>query len=242
MLPKAIASAIAAHGGAARWNGIAVVEATISARGFLFTAKRRPPLERVRVRAWTREVRLAFLDFPRAGETSELLGDAEVRVVRDDGTVPAQRTKPRAEFSNWRKQFAWDLLDFVYFGGYATWNYLTTPFVFLRAGFAFEELAPLATAEGPWSRVRVHFPADIPTHSRVQVFHFDSLHRLRRLDYTAEVVGRWARAAHRCDAYRDFDGLQVPTLRTVLPLPFGSTPLPGPTLVALTVHDFRALT
>jgi hypothetical protein len=115
------------------------------------------------------------------------------------------------------------------------------PFIFLRGGFEFEELPPLSTLTGPWSRIRATFPADVPTHSRIQDFYFDTEHRLRRLDYTAEVVGRWARAAHVCEDYREFDGLLVPTRRTVKPLPFGNDPLPFPTLVAIEVHDFRAL-
>lgn len=240
-LPAVIRAAIDTHGGTARWERLTAVEATISARGFLFTAKRRPPLERVRVRAWTREVRFAFLDYPRAGETSELIGAEEVRVVRDDGMVVTRRAQPRDAFRHWRRKIYWDLLDFVYFGGYATWNYFVTPFIFLRGGFAFEELPLLGTPDGPWSRVRATFPAAIPTHSRQQDFCFDAQHRLRRLDYTAEVVGGWARAAHRCEAHREFDGLLVPTRRIVRPLPFGATPLPFPTLVAIDVHDFHAV-
>jgi hypothetical protein len=240
-LPRAIEAAIEAHGGAARWNAASALEATVSARGFLFTAKRRPVMRNVRVRAWTHQVRFAFLDFPRAGETSELLGDDEVRVVARDGTVLARRVHPRAAFRDWRHALRWDHLDFVYFGGYATWNYLCAPFLFLRGGFAFEELPPLATPAGPWSRIRVTFPADIPTHSRIQRFYFDRAHRMCRLDYTAEVVGGWARAANVCADFREFDGLLVPTRRTVTPLPFGATPLPFPTLVALEIGDVRAL-
>ncbi len=122
------------------------------------------------------------------------------------------------------------------------WNHFVTPFIFLREGFTFEERPPLAAPDGPWSRIRATFPADLPTHSRVQDFCFDREHRLRRLDYTAEVVGRWARAAHACEELREFDGLLVPTRRLVRPLPFGITPLPFPTLFAIDVHDFRALT
>ncbi len=74
-------------------------------------------------------------------------------------------------------------------------------------GFTFEELPPLSTSTGPWSGIRATFPAELPTHSRIQDFYFDVQHRLRRLDYTAEVVGSWARAAHMCEEYREFDGL-----------------------------------
>ncbi|OKO68277.1 hypothetical protein AC629_42215 [Bradyrhizobium sp. NAS80.1] len=239
-LPAVINAAIEAHGGATVWSRLVAVEATVSASGFLFTAKRRPVLRGVRVTASAADVRFAFHDYPRAGETSELIGDEQVRVVRQDGSVLAWRERPRSAFGGLRRHLFWDHLDFVYFGGYAMWNYLTTPFLFLREGFAFEERPPLRTAEGPWQRIRVTFPAVIPTHSRVQDFYFDGKHRLRRLDYTADVVGRWAHVAHMCDEYRDYDGLQVPTRRTVRPLPFGTRPLPLPVLVAIQVHHLRA--
>jgi hypothetical protein len=119
------------------------------------------------------------------------------------------------------------------------WNHFATAFVLLRGGFSFKELPPLFTSTGLWFAVRATFPADIPTHRRVQDFYFDQQHRLRRLDYTAEVVRRWARAAHVCENFREFDGFVVPTRRTVTALPFGKVPLPFPTLVALEIHDLQ---
>jgi hypothetical protein len=234
---KTVHEAIEAHGGMEYWNSLGALEAEISARGFLFTAKRRPVLNRVRMRASTREPRFAFLDFPKPGQTSELIGNSEVRIVDSEGKVLAQREEPRRAFRGMRRQFFWDDLDFIYFGGYATWNYVTTPFLLARKGFVVEALEPL----GSLARVRVVFPDDIPTHSRTQIFYFDEERLLRRLDYTAEVVGKWAHAAHLCEEYRSFGKLKAPTRRRVLPLLFGQNPLPGPTLVELAVHDIRPL-
>ena len=232
---------IQTHGGADRWNSLEALEADISARGFLFTTKRRPVLNHVRVRASTREARFAFLDFPHPGQTSELIGDEEVHIVDSDGKLAARRVQPRSAFRGLRRQFYWDHLDFIYFGGYATWNYLVTPFLFLRDGFKFESIDPLIGMSASWSCLRVTFPADVPTHCRRQVFYFDEYRHLRRIDYTAEVVGGWAHAAHLCDEYRDFGDFKAPTKRRVQPLFFGNKPLPGPTLVALEVHDIRLL-
>jgi hypothetical protein len=89
--------------------------------------------------------------------------------------------------------------------------------------------------------LQVTFPTDIPTHCRKQVFYVDESRHLRRLDYTAEVVGRWAHAAHLCENYRNFGGLKAPTRRRVRPILFGSRPLPAPTLVAIEVHNIRAV-
>jgi len=61
--------------------------------------------------------------------------------------------------------------------------------------------------------------------------HFDERRLLTRLDYTAEVFGKWARAKHLCGAHRTF-GLVLPTVRRVTP-----RGLPGPVLVAIDVDD-----
>lgn len=231
--------AIEAHGGMDYWNSLEALNVEISADGFLFTAKRRPVLRRVRMRAATGEPRFTFFDFPKPGQTAELIGTGEVRILDSEGNIVARRENPREAFRGLRRQFAWDDLDFIYFGGYATWNYLVTPFLLERKGFIVEALEPLHGALSQLTRLQVTFPDDIPTHSRRQIFYFDEQRLLRRLDYTAEVVGGWAHAAHLCHEYRTFDRLKAPTRRRVLPLLFGNRPLPGPTLVELEVHDIR---
>ncbi|UCD77798.1 MAG: hypothetical protein JSW26_20645 [Desulfobacterales bacterium] len=231
---------IEAHGGSGRWRELAAVEAIISARGFLFTAKRRPILNRVRVRAFTREPRFIFYDFPRAGQTGELSGNNEVSITGPGNQVVSNRMQPRAAIQSLRRQLYWDDLDFLYFGGYATWNYLVTPFLFLRDGFEFEVLEPSSGIDCPF-RLQVSFPDDLPTHCQKQIFYFDRDYLMRRLDYTAEVVGRWAHAAHLCENYRDFEGIKVPTTRRVRPLFIGNRPLPAPTIVAIDIHEFRPL-
>ncbi|MCW1958076.1 MAG: hypothetical protein KIH64_005930, partial [Mycobacterium sp.] len=89
------------------------------------------------------------------------------------------------------------------------------------------------------TRITAGFPPGLPTHSPTQEFHFDGSGRLVRHDYTAEVVGSWAKAAHMCSSYRQFGGLWLPTRRRVYPRgPFART-LPLPTLVAIDIHDAR---
>jgi hypothetical protein len=241
-LPAGIQEAIEAHGGIERWNRLTALEADISAKGLLFTLKFRPVQDRVRMRAETREPRFVYFDYPEPGVHSTLIGDEEVRIENADGEILARRMKPRSAFRGLRRNFFWDKLDFAYFGSYATWNYLTTPFLFLRQGFTFEALDPLPGMPSGWTRWRVGYPDDIPTHCRSQDFIFDEDRLLRRLDYTAEVVGGWAHAAHLCDEYRNFGGFMISTRRRVRPLILGSRPLPGPDLVALDIHDVRLIT
>jgi len=232
---------IEAHGGMALWHSLEALEAEISAWGLLFTMKRQPVLNHVRVCASTSKPRFTFLDFPRPGQTAEFMGDEEVRIVDSSGKIIAKRSQPRSALKGLRRQLYWDSLDFIYFAAYATWNYLLTPFIFLREGFTFEAGAPLPGIPDSWAGLRVTFPDDIPTHSREQDFYFDEDLYLRRLDYTAEVIGGWAHAAHLCENYRNFSGLRIAARRRVRPLLIGSNPLPAPTLVALEIHDIRLI-
>lgn len=241
MSVKEIVSAIVeAHGGRALWEETETLRAEISATGFLFTAKRRAPLHHVRMTAWRREPRFAFHDFPAPGLTGELVGDSEVRILDARGEIVARRCGPRAFFRGVRHFFSWDDLDFIYFGGYAAWNYLTMPFLFLREGFSFEVLREDTGPPSPGPVLRVTFPPDVPTHCRTQVFRFDGDLRLLSLEYTAEVVGNWAHAIHRCQGYRDFGGILAPTRRTVYPLLFNRE-MPGPVLVDLEIHALWTL-
>lgn len=47
--------------------------------------------------------------------------EEEVRILDPAGRVMASRLRPREAFRGLRRQFRWDELDFLYFGGYATW-------------------------------------------------------------------------------------------------------------------------
>jgi hypothetical protein len=139
----AVQKIINAHGGEEFWNGLDALDAEISTSGLLFTFKRRPVLDHVKVTAYAHEARFVFHDFPSPGSNGELVGDSKVRVVTGQGDIVQQRENPRLAFKGFGRLLAWDDLDFIYFGGYATWNYLAAPFFFLRRGFHFEVLEPL---------------------------------------------------------------------------------------------------
>jgi len=236
-----LAEAIAAHGGAERWAQISELRWDMSAWGALFVAKRaRVRLPRYEARLWTREPRAVFAPYPGPGRRG-VFTLAEVRIETDAGDVVAQRSNPRAAF-NARRLVWWDHLDLLHFAGYATWAYATAPFLFAQPSFATREIEPSGASGALRRRLAVTFPADLPAHSREQVFHVDDDGTLRRNDYTAEVVGRWARAAHQLDGYREFGGIRIPTRRRVRPrLPNGRA-APFPTLVALRIHDAQVVT
>ena len=238
MDPKEAAkNIIAAHGGENFWNRLEALEAESSAAGLLLNFKQRPVLDPVRVTAYTREPRFVFHDFPSAGLNGELVGNKEVRIVSREGEIIQHRSDPRSAFRGLGRILSWDDLDFIYFGGYATWNYLVTPFVFLRDGFGFQVLDSVRVSSSSWSRLKVSMPDALPTHCRDQIFYFDDNWQLKRLDYVAEVVGGWAHAAHICKNYKDFNGFKAPTHRRVRPILFADKPLPGPILIALDIHN-----
>jgi len=236
---EAVQKIIDTHGGEDFWNNLEALEAEISISGLLFTFKRRPVLEHIKVTAYTQEPRFVFHDFPSPGLTGELMGASEVRVVAKNGAIVHKRENPRSAFKGLGRLFSWDDLDFIYFGGYATWNYLVTPFIFLRPGFYLEMLDPISVSSATWFRIKVTMPDDLPTHCREQIFYFDENWHLKRLDYVAEVVGSWAHAAHFCDNYQDFNGIKAPTRRRVRPILISDKPLPGPILIALDIHAIR---
>lgn len=228
--------AVRAHGGLDRWERLSEIRVRLDAGGLALASKWKPrALRDLRAAVSTRTPRTVFEGFPRAGMRG-IFEPEVVRLEEASGRVAAERRNPRSAFRGIRHALWWDDLDVLYFAGYALWNYLTAPFLLLRPGVETREL-PAAGGRG--RRLAVGFPPDLPTHSRTQVFHFDGSGLLRRLDYTAEVFGGWARAAHHCDGYREVDGITVATRRRVVPRGPAGSPLPGPTLVWIRLDDVR---
>lgn len=231
MVAPSLTAILDAHGGLDRWRSMSRIDVEMSARGFLFTTKRVPAQKRARLSISAGRPEAVLHDYPAAGRHAVLCGADRVE-IRDVGdNVVQSRDDPRAAFSPllWKP---WDAVDFAYFSGYAMWNYLNLPFLLSWPGVRVEVVAG---SDG--TILDVSFPPGIPTHCARQRLHFDPAGRLVRHDYTAEVVGGWARAVHLCSDYREFDGLWLPTRRRVYPRgPFGR-PLPGPTLVAVDIHD-----
>ncbi len=225
-----------AHGGLTYWQSLSTLEVDMSAWGFLFVAKGVTPLRHARLTVSTRKPEVIMWDYPSRGQHAVLHGTERVEIRTDDGGVLQSRSNPRAAFGHWRRVLRWDAMDFAYFSGYAMWNYLNLPFLLHSPGMQVR-LQP-ARPDG-LTRLQATFPPELPTHNRTQEFTFDTSGRLLRHDYTAEVVGGWAKAAHLCSEYRQFGGLWAPARRRVYPRGPGGRPLPAPTLVALDIHDIR---
>jgi hypothetical protein len=233
--------AIAAHGGMDRWRRVRTLRVGFSAGGLLFAAKwKRGALHDLGGLVDVSQPRAILSPYPAPRQRGVFEPD-RVSIESEHGELLAERRAPRAAFRRARQRFWWDHLDVLYFAGYALWNYMSLPFLLAGPGFVVDEIEPWSEGPERWRRLQVTFPADVPTHSRQQVFHFDMHGLLRREDYTADLVSARARAAHYCSDHKVFSGLVMPTRRRVVPRRADDRALPGPTLAWLEVKDVDQL-
>jgi hypothetical protein len=227
-----------AHGGRERWSAARTIEASMRSGGLL--PRTRFPGNRLaayRIEVTVDEPRVVFDPFPCTGQRA-VYERGRVRIEDSDGRELDAREDPREAFaglSGLRRNLRWDALDTTYFAGYVLWNYLTTPLLLARAEVELSEGEPRREGAETWRRLDARFGPGIDTQSKRQSFYVDDDGRLRRHDYTAEVVGRWARAAQLLSDHRAFDGLLFPTRRRVRPVGPRGRPLPFPTLVWIDV-------
>jgi hypothetical protein len=220
-----------AYGGESRWRAARSVEAVVSAAGWAFRLKFQPPDDHIRVSLAIGKPLARYTPATPAGLTAVLDGRS-IRLEDDAGRVVEERQDPARFFPYGRRAFWWDALDRSYFSAYALWNYLTFPSLLLREDIQWTEL--------PGSRLAARFPRSLPTHSERQTFYIDSSSgRLLRHDYTAEVFGKWARAANVVLGHGESDGIPYPSRRRVTPVGPGGKPLPAPVLVDIHIHSWR---
>jgi hypothetical protein len=70
-----------------------------------------------------------------------VLEGGDVRLETSAGQVLASRDNARRLFPGGRPRFWWDLLDQVYFAGYALWNYLAFPALPLRGDIVWNAIS-----------------------------------------------------------------------------------------------------
>ena len=209
---------VAAFGGAAPAREITRIEADVSAGGLVFALKRQPRALH-RIRAVLDADRQSGLIVGREPAPWEYRFDPE-RLVAD-----------MRRLSRWPRPWPWSPEHAGAFAAAALWTYLLLPLCASDPTLGRERLPDRRGLR----RLRLTFPPHIATHSRVQVLHVDQLGMVRRHDYTAGIMGRWARPAHLITDMAAFDGVPVGTRRSVVPKVFGH-PLPWPTLVHIDVH------
>lgn len=228
--------AIEAHGGMTLWRQIKRITTRKTIEGMLWKIKEQDHNIRdsiFRVDPHRPHSSYALTALPNINLVYD--GDDRASIQTDDGEVLEYRPAPRAALAALPEDHPWDLLHLAYFAGYAGWNYLTAPFIFTWPGFEIEEIDPWDEGEETWRRLKVQFSPDVPTHSREQIFYFDSAGLIRRQDYST-ILSK-ATFAHYLHDHQTFSGLTIPTLRKAYyRLPDG-TPQPQPVTVHLRYAD-----
>ena len=228
---------IAAHGGLERWRRLKELHVHVRCGGAALTARfQRSVYRRYRAVVDTRRPRVRFSPFK--GHHGVFTPE-RVWIETDQGEVCRERENPRGYFPSWRRHVVWDALDVLYFGGYAMWNYLCTPFWWASAGIAGTEGDPWQEAGETWRRLDLRFASHWATHCPQQVFYVNDDGWIRRHDYTAQVIGPYARAAHYSEGHREFDGLVFPTRRRVYPRRGNNRSMLFPTLIWIDVDDIE---
>jgi len=219
---------IAAYGGESIWRTAKKVKATVWTGGLAFIVKfQRGARGRAEVDLswpWTK------LHLDPEGIVGVLEG-GDVRLETSAGQVLASRGNARSLFPGGRRAFWWERLDQEYFAGYALWNYLVFPALLLREDIIWNAISG-------WS-LEATFPPNLPTHCRFQQFHFDpQTHLLKQHDYTAEVFGNWAKAAHVILEHRSWNDIAFAAKRRVTLRRSDGTPGRWPVLVWIELQDW----
>jgi hypothetical protein len=229
---QTLEKAIEAYGGRKKWAKARSIEAQISANGLAFTLKRRPPFKHAR---FVMDVSRPYSRITPIGKRPDITGvldGSDVYLENSNGEVVQERKNARGYFPGGRRIFYWDDLDMAYFANYATWNYLTLPALLMRTDIIWKEVEA--------GVLEAIFPEEIPTHSQVQRFRFDrDSGVLLQHDYTAVVISSLAKAAHVVLDHCQSDGIKFTSHRRVTPRSFIGKPLPFPTLIEITIHDFH---
>jgi len=227
------------HGSLDTWQKFSTISATVRFGGLAFRSKfNNKGLRTRKVSISTKAPTSIFYDYPSTGYTGVFTKD-EVRIEAASGQIIKIRKNPRDAFKSFRHNFYWDDLDLLYFAGYAGWNYFNSPFLLSYPGVEVRDLGSWSEKGQTWQKLGVKFPSSIPTHSENQVFYFDKDYRMVRFDYCPEVFAKWARGAHYCSNYTNWNGIWVPSKRKVVPNGNSNISKPFPTLVWIDVKDVK---
>lgn len=177
-----------------------------------------------RLHVYPHERRTVFDGYPDQAHVGVFDGDGSARIHEKSATAPRGRgADHRGTFGLFSRNRRWQAVDALYFFGYAVLHYHSLPFTLMEA----ELLATgrYSNSDGEFTTLRVRFPQQRITHCAVQTFHFDAGGLVVRHDYTADIIGPWARGAHLWRDYREVNGLQVAMHRRVV-VRLGSKTLP----------------
>lgn len=202
---------VEAHGGLDRWNQLKSVNVQASITGGIWYVKGRPDVLKdvvIDARLHTEKLTMSF-----PGQSKKTVFEPKLITVNLDEKA-TDYPNPESEFEGHTLETQWQDVHVAYFSGEALWTYLTTPFLYTYPGFITEEIEPWEENGETWRRLKVTFPDDIASHTKVQVSSFGPDGLLRRHDYTVDVLGG-ATGANYASNYKEINGIIVPTTRRI---------------------------
>ena len=231
--------AVKAHGGLERWNKVKAVKVAASITGAIWYVKGKPDfLKDVVLTAQTQKEHLT-VDFP--GQDKRAIFDPNRIVIEKvDGTLIEARDNPIRSFEGQQRETPWDDIHVAYFVGEALWTYLNTPFLYTQEGFHTQEIESIQVDGEIWRRLKVTFPDRVKSHTREQISCFGPDGLLRRHDYTVDILGG-ATGLNYASAYRDVDGIIIPTKRRVYAYEGNYQLVKEPLLVAIDMGEITLL-
>ncbi len=200
------------HGTLERWRKFNAIDVNLSMHGEHWKRKGWDGVfKNVQLKVQTKEQRTRYTHFTEEGVQSIYEPD-RVRLETIDGKPIEERVHPRKAFEGHTLQTTWDRLHLAYFTGYALWNYLNTPFMFVTESAKAEEIDPVSDQGTVRRRLKVTFPEKVGTHCPEQIFHVDEKRAHRPVGlYHARGRWRFSRALHgRVQEHsRDYDANQT---------------------------------
>ncbi len=215
-----------AHGGLDRWKLVESIELELDIFGpILITKFKSPWLSSIVANIFTDKPYVSFHNFPEEGHTG-IFDGYDVYIYNSQDRIYSERSYLNDDQLKTKPRLHWDHLDMIYFLGYALWNYSCSPYIFNNRGFDIRQGDDWLNQDGSvLSTLHVRFPRHIPTHCKHQVFYFNQQGLLERSDYTADIISPIAIGSHYCRDYKNVEGLEFATHRTVFPRLWNGRPL-----------------
>lgn len=228
--------AIRAHGGLERWEKISRFRAVASITGAIWPLTGSGGLlDDIVLEGSTREQCVVLAPFPERGQRA-VWRPSIVAIEKLDGSQVREQEEPSDAFPPMALTVPWDPLQVVHLAAQLTWSYLVSPFIFAGDGFVTQELGPWPQGDEVWRRLEVRFPESLSAHSRLQTCYFDDRGLLRRQDYSVDAPGGQAMLDYP-SAYREFDGIAVPTRRRAYVRGPDDAAVPGSITIAIDLGE-----
>ncbi|KAF2167139.1 hypothetical protein M409DRAFT_22570 [Zasmidium cellare ATCC 36951] len=230
-------SIIQAYGGLDRYSKLSNVELKFDFTGATLGLKGRHTHLTPIASVSTTEQKVSYRGLGGPADEVWVFTPTKVNKQRPDGSIIGSRENPRQAFADHKMETPWDDFHFLYFSGYALWQYINFPYLLARGDITTKEIASHQEQGETWRVLKVTFPdpSAFASHSTVQKYYFNDKLELVRHDYAPDVLAG-APAAHYTVDNVVVDGMKFSTSRRVVALGPDGTPMyngPIPTLINL---------